>query len=130
MQEVLQAGWHDRVSDKAGLRDRIRLSPGPRRTSASATEGWPDRVLPARRPGPGVVARLEIGDQEGVTVVPERRPLGVNFRFASRPRRSGDGGWARFVQLSEPLDRRPDVCEIALDRRLHGRLGDVIGKRP
>ena len=37
---------------------------------------------------------------------------------------------ARFGELLEPLDRRADVCEVSLDRCLHGRLSRVVGKRP
>ena len=36
---------------------------------------------------------------------------------------------ARFAELLEPLDCRIDVREKAFDRRLHGWLGRVIGKR-
>jgi hypothetical protein len=39
-----------------------------------------------------------------------------------RPR----SGAARSIELAQPLDRSADVGQIALDRRLGGRLGQVI----
>ncbi len=50
------------------------------------------------------------------------------LRFPSRPRRSLHPGELDSFQPLQPLDRGPDVGEISLERRLHGRLGRVVGQ--